>query len=356
MNIKLAIAILLQISVASNVRAATHWVQESSPHFALYSSYDEKTNHSILQSLEDARRYWAFKVGETNLTSAVVVAVKSNWEYFPLAGYRETAAFSTNLPSGEDAMVVTDLTYQGKDLIRYEYAHFVLSHAYHLPWWLEEGLSNLYSTSSVKGDTAVIGKLRIDLGLMAANPNRFDGADVPNLLSTSRPSKAQMSTGSDGFGADACALVHMLMLSPEYAYGFTQLLDLLNGGESSDKALRQVYDKSPKEIGVDLSNYVWHKMPVEHIALPPSSDLEVSPATQLSADSVWRIKVAVAKGQQAVGVISDPRTMPDNDALWHHILCFHWLGAASLLSPPPDALTNTDSISKAAFARPSLSR
>ena len=246
MNIKVTIAIL--ISAALNINAATRWRQESSPHFTLYSSYDRGTNHSILLSLEDARRYWASKVGETHLPDPVVMAVKSNWEYFPLAGYRNTTAFSTALLNGKDAMIVTDLRFEKEDLIRYKYAHFVLEHAYHLPWWLEEGMANVYSTLSVAGNEAVIGKYRIDLGMMAANPDRQWGADVAGLLSGSRPQDFRMTTGENQFAADAGSLVHMLMLSPQYASEFNEFLALVNRGESSEAALRAVYDKTPGQI------------------------------------------------------------------------------------------------------------
>ena len=353
MNVRITIVILLQILVTPCVRASTHWVQESSPHFNLYSSFDEKTNQSILRSLEDARRYWAFKVGEASLPSTVMVmAIKSIWEYFPLAGYRESSAFSTRLLEGKDAMIVTDLRYQKDDLIRYEYAHFVLEHAYHLPWWLEEGMANVYSTMYISRDEAIIGKYRIDLGMMAANPERQSGADIASLFSNSRrPRKFRMTTGENQFAADAGSLVHMLMLSPEYASGFTTFVDLVNRGESSEAALRAAYDKSPGKIQTDLARYVWHRWPIKHITLPPSrSAVPFGPATQLSSASVWQIKVAVANGQQALGMISDPRTMQNTYPLWQRVLCFHWLDAP-LLSPPPDALTNTESISKVVVTR-----
>lgn len=353
MNIKLTIAILLWISAAPGIRASTHWLQVSSPHFDLYSSYSSKTNESILASLEGARRCWALKIGETHLPTVVVLAIKSDWEYFPLAGYRESSAFSTTLPDGKDAMIVTSLRYEKDDLVRYEYAHFVLEHAYHLPWWLEEGMASVYSTMHVSGDEAVLGEYRIDLGMMAANPGRQSGADVAWLLSQSRrPPNFRMSTGEDQFAADAGSLVHMLMLSPEYASRFPTFFDLVaNRGESSAAALRAVYDRSPKQLRADLVRYVWHRWPTKHISLPPSRPaIAFGPATQLSSASVWRLKVAVANGQQALGIISDPRTMQDTDPLWQRILLCHWLGTP-LLSPPPDALLNTASISKVATDR-----
>jgi len=354
MNIKLTIAIL--ISAVLNINAANRWRQESSPHFTLYSSYDGGTNHSILLSLEDARRYWASKVGVTHLPDPVVMAVKSNWEYFPLAGYRNTTAFSTALLNGKDAMIVTDLRFEKEALIRYKYAHFVLEHAYHLPWWLEEGMANVYSTLSVAGDQAVIGKYRIDLGMMAANRERRGGADVAGLLSGSRPQDFRMTTGENQFAADAGSLVHMLMLSPQYASEFNEFLALVNRGESSEAALRAVYDKTPGQVQADLARYVWHKWPNKHVALPSShSAVQFGPAIELSSASVWQIKVSIADGQRGLGLISDPRTMPDTDPRWHHVLCFHWL-VDPLLSPPADALTKTDSISEAVLPRPSVSR
>jgi hypothetical protein len=355
MNIKLTIALLLQISVASNVNAANHWVKESSPHFTLYSSHGQSTNESILQSLEDVRRYWAFKVGETRLpSSVVVVAIRSNFEYFPLAGYRNTSGFSTKLPDGSDAMIVTDLRYQKNDLIRYEYAHFVLEHVYDLPWWLEEGMANVCSTLSVNGDQAVLGKYRIDLSILAARPERWDGADVAWLLSNKRPSKARMMTGEDQFGADAGSLVNMLMFSRKYGPRFGNFFALVSSGKSSEAALRDVYDESLKGIQADLARYVWHYYPTKRVALPPSgSAVQFSPASRLSATSVWQIKTAIANGQQALGLISDPRAI--TEPRWQRILYFHWL-YAPLLDPPADAVKNAGAISQAVLATPALSR
>ena len=71
---------------------------------------------------------------------------------------------------------------------------------------------------------------------------------------------------ADVFYAESWALTQMLIFSPAYAAGFSQLWDAAQSGASDAEMLAHVYGKPLSAITADLRN--WIKRPRSGVSLP----------------------------------------------------------------------------------------
>jgi tetratricopeptide (TPR) repeat protein len=154
-----------------------------------------------------------------------------------------------------DYIVMTASQAEDLAIEAHEYAHSVLHAAgFELPAWLDEGLSDLFSTIRVTSDGCRLGGV-LPSRMEALTHRRW--LPLPQLLALPQTAPLfQARAGAEMFYAESWALTDMLVGSPDYAPRFRELLTDLNRGTPSAQTLPAVYGRSLNDIAGDLERWV----------------------------------------------------------------------------------------------------
>ena len=251
------------------------WIRASSEHFEVYSDAGANSARSTLAYFERLR---AFCLSQTSLKaetrpSVRVIAFRSVDEYNAYRIRSTAAAFYVGTES-RDYIVMPALTSEHFAVAAHEYAHSLIhASGLALPAWLNEGVSEVFSTariaerdSSIGGDQA--GRSRV-LRSRAWMP-------LQDLLAVEANSPLRNDRDREAlFYAQSWALAHMLVLSPAYSPRFPALISALAGGSPSGQALTSTYGKSLDAIERDLHAYVashpFRPVSLPGVAVPPAA-------------------------------------------------------------------------------------
>ena len=179
------------------------------------------------------------------------VASQGENEYLPYRPGEATAAYS--LPGHDAGRIVLVAGDESSQVAIHEYVHLLLRHSsLRIPWWLNEGLAELYSTMRRVGGKVVVGDAppgRI------ATLGRERWEPLEQVLVAGREHYTEEERAGI-FYAESWALTHMLLLSQEYRAGATRVVQLLTAGTPSEAALEEVYGIPTEELQRDLQSYV----------------------------------------------------------------------------------------------------
>ena len=226
------------------------WILARSPHFEVFSHAGGGEARQVLLWFERLHGFFDRQTGinvDRRLPLRVLV-FSSIQEYAPFRRNRATEAYYATNDNGDYII----LPYPDSDrLAAHEYWHFVAhTGALRLPFWLNEGLAEFYSTVRLEARGERIG---VALGLHLSALRHDPWIRLPALLELADNSPALRERETAGmFYAESWALTHMLKLSPAYAPRFPQLLERLASGMLSVQALEAVYARQVNSIADDL--------------------------------------------------------------------------------------------------------
>lgn len=246
-----------------HVSLSPHWIELSSPHFALRTDLSPRQARAALADFE----------GVYGTLSEVGFNRDSPRERIDVVLFSDEERFAALAPAGASGYFMPrqvhdpdpepTIAIHGRMLLagtlvestqrrfRHELTHRFLEHRLpaSLPW-LDEGLAEYYSTLQLSGADAVIGKLpndklfRVDIMTQGCLIRRSvdDRVDLRNV-----PTVAELLAADYGrfhaperelaFYAAAWTFVHMMLNGPHgYAPRFARFLDLLAAGTSASEA------------------------------------------------------------------------------------------------------------------------
>jgi len=182
------------------------------------------------------------------------VVFGSEKEYVPYRINEFAAAYYFG-GADRDYIVMGRTGEQAAQIAVHEYVHLVARHAgLKFPPWLNEGISELYSTVRMQGDKALVGDL-IPGRLQALFTERWVPLSV--ILSAGPDSPYYNEKNKAGsLYSEGWALVHMLQLSPDYAPKFDEFSNAVQSGVDSAVALEKVYGKTVSAVEKDLQAYI----------------------------------------------------------------------------------------------------
>ena len=189
----------------------------------------------------------------------------------------------------------------------HEYAHYFLHAAgLKLPVWLDEGLAEFFSTVRIANRGCTLGGV---LPARLETLHRHRWLPLSELVALAgTPAALQTRDGASLFYAESWALVDLLVLSPEYAPRFHDLIATLNTGKASAPVLTSIYGRSLESIARDLqvrvSKHIFNELNYQavpqaqvHVEISGLSDAQ---STALLAD----LLTAEGRLQQAEALYS----------------------------------------------------
>jgi tetratricopeptide (TPR) repeat protein len=255
---RLALGALVLLTLAHMASARDKWICLRSANFELFTTSDEGTGSDALVFFEQVRRAFTENLGlKLPENKPVTIIAFSDADAFaPYRPQPNVQAFTLALPRHE-YMVMQDLAPEHYPVCLHEYTHAVVSQAgIKLPLWLNEGFAEVFATMTPVGRKIVVGRV-IPGRLQVAQSGLVDLREV--LSADGRSGLYHESDRVGIFYAESWALVHMLKFNEKYSAHFDQVLDAIGRGQTSERALQDVYGKTIEQIQGDLKAYVHGK-------------------------------------------------------------------------------------------------
>lgn len=257
--------LLLSVGVATSQQAAApqpsdqtpdpQWTRLVTPDFELYTDAGEQKGEVALDYFEQVRSFFASAspVKPLNDNPVRIILFRNQQEFASFAPGAQVAAYFIG-SDRRDFIVMADGSPDAYPMAIHEYMHLIVMHSgLHVPVWLNEGWSEVYSTLRPVRDGVAVGDLL---------PGRMKTLEQGKWLTLEElgaitPASAIYNERDRAgiFYAESWALAHMLFLSPEYKEGFGPLLIALHQGKTLPEALQQTYQRSPDTVFADLRTY-----------------------------------------------------------------------------------------------------
>jgi Flp pilus assembly protein TadD len=250
---------LFAVLSAASMHAETKWIHMHSPNFEVYSCASEGATRDTLRYFEQVRSFFLQVMAQPEKEAekpvpVYIVAFGSEKEYAPYR-FNEVALAYYHGGADRDYIVMGKTGIDTFPIATHEYVHLIAQHAgLKFPPWLNEGMAELYSTLQPQGGKILVGNLirgRV-YGLM-----REKWVPLSIILTADHSSSYYNEKNKAGrFYDESWALVHMLMLSPEYRPRFSAVMADIQNGTPSIQALEKTYGKPLDAIEKDLQLYL----------------------------------------------------------------------------------------------------
>ncbi len=248
------LAMLALLCACARAEWASTWTLAQSQHFEVYSQAGGETARSALVWFEQLRAFFQQAGLNFDDRSRVrVIGFRSTKEYNLYRLRASSDAYYVGTES-RDYIVMPTLAADHFRVAAHEYAHAML-HAAGLkfPPWLAEGLAEFFSTIRISGQGCELGaELPAHLQVL----ERRGWIPLGDLIAV--PEKSPFLENRENaslFYAESWELTDMLVLSPNYAPRFHDLISALASGISGAEVLTSVYGKPLDTIVRDMQ--VW---------------------------------------------------------------------------------------------------
>lgn len=272
------------------------WTRANSEDFEVYSDAGADSARSTLEYFQRLR---AFFLSHTNLNTGsapVRIIVFRSAEEFNTYRVRPNAAAYYVGTESRNYIVMPALSAEHLSVGAHEYVHFLIhTNGLSLPAWLNEGLSDVFSTVIINERTSSVGGDMSGRSRVLRNRRWLPLQDLVVVQADSPLRNDQNLEGL--FYAQSWALAHMLLLSPGYSAHFPELVKAIASGLPTADAIAKVYAKPLEAIERDLHTYV-----ADHrfapVSLPgvavPSPAIRISGVTPIDARSMLADLVGAA--------------------------------------------------------------
>jgi hypothetical protein len=232
---------------ASTAFGQSRWIRERSENFEIYSDSGEANTRDVLRNLEQVRGFvlQSAGAGVGRQEPTYIVGFKADAEYAPYRPNEAAAAFYLT-GADRDLVVIGGVRPEALQAAAGAYGQLAFRQlGLSLPAWLDQGLGDVLSTVKQMGTVVgAIGELTIEQRRALAVDPKIPLEAILSGPSTSIKNRLQAET-----------LVHMLLLSPDYAPKFKDLIAALQYG-TPQAAMEKVYGKPLAGIEKDLQAYV----------------------------------------------------------------------------------------------------
>lgn len=254
--VRLTPTLIAVLALSGNIYSAEHWIRVTVPHFELYTQLDRPQAMQALRIFEQARTFFQ-QAGFSQSApgeSITILDLGSASEYRAYLVKPGAYAMYQRGRRG-NYIVMSSLDAGHYEVAVHEYTHFVMDRAgLRLPIWLNEGLAELYSTLTPRGEQCLIGLPQPGRLATLTSQRR---PDLATLFAVDRDSPYYNDPGKmQIFYAESWALTHMLAVSDGYARHFNAFVSMVSSGRPVREVLRVVYGKELSRIEADLSEYL----------------------------------------------------------------------------------------------------
>lgn len=286
----LAVAGMLFVA-AGAAPARAEWQRAETAHFIVYGDVSERTIRRYAQKAErfDAllRAYYPITVDHEIPKLEIFIAEgrRDMERASPGIGASVAGYYSPN--SSRIHAVVDTNAISGDVVLFHEYAHHFMfqmkSEAY--PSWFVEGFAEYYATADVRPDRIQFGR---------HHPGRIQALNVPvnswarmeDVLTWRYTASGRYKAWS--YYAQAWAMTHYFMSTPERTRMLGEYLKAVVGGQESVAAMQAVTGRTPGQLQDDVRLYVTGSInmltPQIDIAEPQVTVTALSPA---ESDMAW---------------------------------------------------------------------
>lgn len=291
------------------------WRELATPHFVVKTDLPEDDARQVTLELETARAALVAVLGapaDEAASRMQLIVFERRRDIAALSGIRWASGYFAPYVPGDaehrPAIVFHGgLDYHMRRVLQHELVHHLLRRrTSHLPWWLDEGLAETYSTLRVEGDVALIGEAPRDVDFWAAEYSVNDGRSrIPQrLLPASRApsagalaravrSSVEASGEQNLYYAAAWKMIHVLRghTDPRRAPKFNAMLRLLMNGTPGSQAFAEAYGHATLEdFSAEYQEFFLDRreFPEERkIHLPAAPRPSVTPMSDAAVHALW---------------------------------------------------------------------
>lgn len=280
----LAVAVALLAACAAGA-ASAEWRRAETTHFIVYGDVSERTIRTYAQKVErfDAllRAYYPIVVDHEIPKLEIFIAEgrRDMEEAYPGIGASVGGYYSPN--SGRIHAVVDTSAISGDVVLFHEYAHHfmfqMVSNAY--PSWFVEGFAEYYSTADVRPDRIQFGRHHPGrINSLSGGANTW--ARMEDVLTWRYTASGRYRASS--YYAQAWAMTHYFMSTPERTRMLSDYLNAVVRGEESVAAMQAATGRTPAQLQTDVRLYASGAIdmltPQIDIAEPEVTVTSLSPA------------------------------------------------------------------------------
>lgn len=238
--------ILTSLLLAGTASAESKWTHLRSDNLEMYTETTPLRAQETARSLEQIHNFFAKSMGvrEDLLGTTYVIGFKSEEDFLHFRPKVDTVSYYV-AGADRDYLVLGLPETDAFEPAARAYAELLTKQlGAKLPVWLEESLNGFYATFTERGAEVVAGEL---------GPIRRKAlvgetwAPMSELLGNTPNNRALRN--------QRFALIHMLLLSPDYAPKFKNLIAELQTGASSTAAMEKAYGKPLSAIEKEIKDY-----------------------------------------------------------------------------------------------------
>jgi Tfp pilus assembly protein PilF len=253
---------LLQFAVLATLAgtaqgAAAKWIRMPSSDFEIYSSASEGDTRRVLQYFERVRSFFEQSLGaggQQKREPIRIIVFGSKKEYQEYRPNEIAEAFYTQV-AGRDYIVLGSANEAAFPIAVHEYVHLVAQNGgLKLPPWLNEGFAELFSTLKPVGDKILVGGL-IPGRMQELLREKWVPLTIIVAAGHDSPYYNEKSQAGSLYN-EGWAFTHMLDFSPQYRIHIQALLEEIQKGTPSQKAIEGVYGKPLEDVDKDLQAYL----------------------------------------------------------------------------------------------------
>lgn len=286
----LAVAVaLITAGVAGPANA--EWRRAETTHFIVYGDVPERTIRAYAQKVErfDAllRAYYPIEVDHEIPKLEIFIAEgrRDMEKAYPGIGASVGGYYSPN-SARIHAVVDTDAI-SGDMVLFHEYAHHFMfqmrSNAY--PSWFVEGFAEYYATADVRPDRIQFGRHHPGrINSLSGAPNTW--ARMEDVLTWRYTASGRYRASS--YYAQAWAMTHYFMSTPERTRMLGQYLTAVVGGQDSVAAMQAATGRTPAQLQTDVRLYASGPIAVLTPQIDiPEPEVTVTSLSPAASDMAW---------------------------------------------------------------------
>lgn len=286
-----AVGAALAASLLSASAAQAEWLRAETDHFIVYGDTSEGSLRRYARKVErfDAllRAYYPIET-EYEIPKLEIFLADGRRDMnraSPGIGEGVAGYYSPN--SGRIYSVVNTASRMGDVVVFHEYAHHFMfqmrANAY--PSWFVEGFAEYYSTADVVDDSIQFGR---------HNPGRMNSLTMGGNTWASMEDVLKWRVTASGrypahlYYAQAWAMTHYFMSTPERTQMLGRYLAAVVGGADSVVAMQNATGRTPEQLQNDVRRYMAGAITIlsPQITLP-DPQVAITRLDRAAADAVW---------------------------------------------------------------------
>jgi len=257
-QVKLLITALLLLApsfVSTSAAAEARWIRVDTDHFTLFSNTPPAQTKELGRRVEQLRGALEMISPNSGRSASIPTSIYLLRDDEPFSSQRSWAGYFTTSTDGNYVAINVDSGERPEEIIFHEYVHeWLEEHLPEVPLWLNEGLAEYYSTFTVEGGRAEIGRyVKQHVDWLRARP--MIPVSELLLVNTSSPDYHEQDRVGT-FYAQSWALVHYLVADRDRRAGLERYLAAIQQRKDPIVAFSEGWGLTPEQAQTELRSYI----------------------------------------------------------------------------------------------------